>query len=97
MGDFGQSPFGEHGEDNDTSANTNLPGPPRDQEAIQRAEAQGWTQGQVDAPSQHTFMANAARYVWSDEYGDVGPAIPELEANLFNAASKLQQGQRLQE
>jgi len=27
---------------------------------------------------------NAARYEWDDEYGDVGPRVPELEAQLFN-------------
>ena len=29
------------------------------------------------------WAANAAKYEWSDEYGDVGPAHPELEAMLF--------------
>lgn len=27
---------------------------------------------------------NAARYEWSDEYGDIGPRVPELEEQLFN-------------
>lgn len=28
---------------------------------------------------------NAAKYEWSEEYGDVGPEIPELEAQLFQS------------
>ncbi len=30
------------------------------------------------------WAANAAKYEWSDEYGDVGPAHPELERLLFH-------------
>ncbi|PYH84840.1 putative DEAD/DEAH box RNA helicase [Aspergillus uvarum CBS 121591] len=29
------------------------------------------------------WAANAAKYEWKDEYGDVGPEIPELEEQLF--------------
>lgn len=29
------------------------------------------------------WAINAARYEWNDEYGDLGPKIPELEAMLF--------------
>ncbi|MCJ1313536.1 hypothetical protein MMC25_007215 [Agyrium rufum] len=31
--------------------------------------------------------STAARYEWQDEYGDVGPAFPALEAQLFGNAS----------
>ncbi|KAF7587753.1 hypothetical protein BBP40_006798 [Aspergillus hancockii] len=31
------------------------------------------------------WAANAAKYEWHDEYGDVGPANPELEAMLFRS------------
>lgn len=34
-----------------------------------------------DAPG---WAHNAVRYEWNDDYGDVGPAIPALEAQLFN-------------
>ena len=30
-----------------------------------------------------TWAANAKRYEWLDEYGDVGPRFPELEKMLF--------------
>lgn len=39
---------------------------------------------------------NAARYEWADEYGDVGPAVPELEAQLFNRATITTQGSALE-
>lgn len=29
------------------------------------------------------WAGNAAKYEWKDEYGDVGPEIPELEEMLF--------------
>ena len=32
------------------------------------------------------WAINAARYEWNDEYGDLGPKIPELEAMLFGEA-----------
>lgn len=31
------------------------------------------------------WSSDAARYEWSDEFGDVGPEFPELEAQLFNS------------
>jgi ATP-dependent RNA helicase DDX3X len=31
------------------------------------------------------WASNSTRYEWSDEYGDVGPAIPELELELFSS------------
>ena len=30
------------------------------------------------------WAASAQKYEWKDEYGDVGPAYPELEKQLFN-------------
>ncbi|KAI9715849.1 MAG: hypothetical protein M1812_005669 [Candelaria pacifica] len=44
-------------------------------------EARIAIENSVDAPA---WASNAEKYEWSDEYGDVGPAIPALEAQLFN-------------
>lgn len=30
------------------------------------------------------WASGSAKYEWSDEYGEVGPRVPELEAILFN-------------
>lgn len=38
-------------------------------------------EGTQDLP---TWAANAAKYEWSDEYGDVAPAFKLLEDELFN-------------
>ncbi|KAL8688405.1 MAG: hypothetical protein Q9218_005673 [Villophora microphyllina] len=46
-----------------------------------------------EAPS---WAANAARYEWSDEYGDVGPEDKELEKMLFHAEEKMEVGDHLQ-
>lgn len=38
---------------------------------------------------------SAEKYEWKDEYGDVGPAITELEEQLFNKDYKPQIGDQL--
>lgn len=35
---------------------------------------------------------NAAKYEWKEEYGDVGPAMPELEHQLFRSEFINRQG-----
>lgn len=40
----------------------------------------------VDAgPDASPWASNAVKYEWKDDYGDVGPADPELEQLLFKA------------
>jgi hypothetical protein len=38
------------------------------------------------------WAANARRYEWKDEYGDVAPRIPELEEELFCDKFRARQG-----
>jgi ATP-dependent RNA helicase DDX3X len=38
------------------------------------------------------WASNAAKYEWNDEYGDVGPAFPELEAQLFGGEHRMRTG-----
>lgn len=38
------------------------------------------------------WASDAARYEWSDEYGDVGPEFPELEAQLFRGDNHVKTG-----
>ncbi|KAL8714153.1 MAG: hypothetical protein Q9220_001882 [cf. Caloplaca sp. 1 TL-2023] len=45
------------------------------------------------APS---WAANATRYEWSDDFGDVGPEDKDLEAMLFHADEKMEVGENLQ-
>ena len=42
-----------------------------------------------------TWAANAAKYEWDDEYGDVGPEHDELKQMLFGDEHKMEQGQEL--
>jgi len=52
-----------------------------------------------DAPkssSDQAWGSTAARYEWSDEYGDVAPKFPELERQLFNNAFMMRKGENLQ-
>ena len=37
----------------------------------------------------------AAKYEWNDEYGDVGPPVPALEAELFGSEFRNRQGHKL--
>ncbi|KAL8667200.1 MAG: hypothetical protein Q9202_000772 [Teloschistes flavicans] len=43
-----------------------------------------------------SWAANAARYEWSDEFGDVGPEDKALEKMLFHAEEKMEVGDHLQ-
>ncbi len=47
-------------------------------------------QPQADAPS---WAANAAKYEWIDDYGDVGPDHDELKNMLFGDEHKMEQGE----
>lgn len=42
-----------------------------------------------------TWAANAAKYEWDDEYGDVGPEHDELRQMLFGDEHKMEQGQEI--
>lgn len=35
---------------------------------------------------------NAAKYEWREDFGDVAPAMPELEAELFGSELRLKKG-----
>jgi hypothetical protein len=41
------------------------------------------------------YAASSAVYEWDDEYGDVGPEIPQLEEQLYNNAFRLRQGKHM--
>lgn len=59
---------------------------PRDQ----TAPASEPDQPQEDASD---WAANAAKYEWNDDYGDIGPDHKELENILFGDEHKMQQGE----
>lgn len=40
------------------------------------------------------WMSKAVKYDWKEEYGDVGDAIPELEAELFGSEFRTKKGIR---
>lgn len=72
-------------------------------EAAQRvAREKGWTE---PVPFEYAELANnkdhrdwagiAVRYEWKDEYGDVGPAVPELEDQLFRGELIARAGAKL--
>ena len=46
-----------------------------------------------DAP---TWAANASKYEWSDEFGDVGPEHPELEKQLFGGDTLVRSGDQFE-
>lgn len=61
------------------------------EEAERKAREMGWVKPTpYDYASFHAvkeakdWAATATRYEWKDEYGDVGPAVPELEKQLFH-------------
>ena len=69
-----------------------------------RAKDAGWVETvPVDYNVQQTtreddyahYLRNSAVYEWDDEYGDVGPEIPELEQDLFGGDFRVRQGQHM--
>lgn len=59
------------------------------------ATARGYTNtGDVEG---QTWAHNFKRYEWKDEYGDVGPEIPELEKELFQNETISRRGNRFSE
>ena len=75
-------------------------------EAAQRSREAGWVEPvkydyetynaarenldpSAELPS---WAANATKYEWKDEYGDVGPTHPELEAVLFGKDLRVTEG-----
>ena len=64
---------------------------PNAEEAGQIARDKGWTDpvpfvySELTSKEHRDWAGVAARYEWKDEYGDVGPAIPELEDQLFRS------------
>lgn len=41
-----------------------------------------------------SWAANAAKYEWDQEFGDIGPSHKELEKMLFGDPDKVQQGEK---
>ncbi|KAL4897535.1 P-loop containing nucleoside triphosphate hydrolase protein [Aspergillus ambiguus] len=59
---------------------------------IEEEGAPDFPQERQDVPE---WAAKAAKYEWKDEYGDVGPEIPELEEELFRSDLINRQGLKL--
>ena len=66
-------------------------------EASQRTKEAGWVPRQPFDYSDEasTWAADAQRYEWKDEYGDVGPEDPELEKMLFRDEQKMEVGEHI--
>lgn len=77
---------------------------PNAEAAHKVAREKGWTE---PVPFEYADLANnkdhrdwagiAARYEWKDDYGDVGPAVPELEDQLFRGELIARPGAKLDE
>lgn len=50
---------------------------------------------QVDIEDMPDWMHKAVKYEWKEEYGDVGPEVPGLEAQLFRGDARTRTGQFL--
>ena len=75
--------------------------------ALRHAKEKGWTEpvpynysttGSQDATEdafshpEAAWLSDAVRYEWSDDYGEVGPANPDLEQNLFYSEKLVKAG-----
>jgi ATP-dependent RNA helicase DDX3X len=86
---------------------TNTPAKIKNEDTETIAREKGWVKNQdynyeeYKATSQATaaddstgsnWAHNAAKYEWKEEYGDLGPEIPELEQQLFRSEFINRQG-----
>lgn len=99
-----------NGQTNDLSNGTATARPPRDEAKYQAAREQGWSEPQeydyaaAAAPvnttpgeasaDQPMWGHKSRRYEWDDEFGDVGPEVPELEKDLFHGEFQMRRGIR---
>ena len=99
-----------HGDENSPGTPAPATGPVKNEEAAQLAREKGWVQPQPynyesiipqnvpatgeDAMNDANWGHNGAKYEWKEEYGEVGPAIPALEAQLYHAPNQQTIGDR---
>jgi len=65
-----------------------------------KARGAGWTEKTAFDYDQynrtggdsHNWAGSAKKYEWKDEYGDVGPEVPELEQLLFGGEFQMRKG-----
>lgn len=85
--------------ENDNQAPTGVLSSEEDAAFRSKAQEAGWTE---TVPVNYTRQSacdeeyQTAVYEWNDEYGDVGPAIPELEQQLYGGEFRLRQGDHMQ-
>lgn len=62
-----------------------------------RTGLEGWADQKKinDFDEAPEWAANAARYEWSDEFGDVGPPDDQLEAVLFRDDNRMEAGEQI--
>ena len=76
---------------------------PSREEDLARARAAGWRERSIFnyavfqrmGGNDGNWLGQAQGYDWRDEYGEVGPQVPELEAKLFGGESKMKKGDRI--
>lgn len=59
------------------------------EEIIQQVKEKGWQEDTIERGDWH---ANAAKYEWNDDFGDVTPRVPELEAMLYAGEFRMKHG-----
>ena len=52
----------------------------------------GDTGTDISQSRQYEWASSAGKYEWKDEYGEVGPRVPELEKQLFNNDLRMKHG-----
>lgn len=81
------------------------PGTRMDPDMLAAAREKGWKEPKAHDYNTYTASGREApeaswghatqRYEWLDEYGDVAPRIPELEAQLFHSDLTNRKGHKL--
>ena len=66
-----------------------------EREAAERGVAEREGGGVDTTQDTPVWATNAVKYEWNDEYGDIGPAHPELEKQLFRNEHITRQGDKI--
>lgn len=77
----------------DATNGTKSTGPPQNETMLKAAREAGWAErtpykyddaDNNDHADQPLWAHKKGRYEWKEEYGDVGPEVPQLEKELFH-------------
>jgi ATP-dependent RNA helicase DDX3X len=63
-----------------------------DYDAYNKTTQQLRNEDEARGGNERSWASNAVRYEWNDEFGEIGPPLPELEKQLFGSEFHVRHG-----